>query len=310
MLCDVCVLGTHGGPVCCHGRSTCARGKLGPTPGSEFVRSTRCSILKIWASRVLLMVSKSYQKSHPFRSSLYRIYTLDSSCWSWVNAEILSGPKPWICHGRSFSTWNWRTTTGCVFRYRQLIDNTILVAQETIARYRNHFLGCDENPEVDLDLKYWVSNRSQPKWQECSYSHCPLTPPAITKKPKWFTDICFARPNCQQDCRENFGRLDIGLVLTNEWLLEKKIEKPDWEIKETLEERNKTYDLIGLDWTDITNEIKTETGSLCLIAPSTWGAPSWSEEELKNFLLGLTMSYCWPFLPQKYHIYLFWPMFL
>ena len=63
MLYDVCVLGAHGGPVCCHGRSTYTRGRLGSTPGFGFVQFTRYSILMIWASEGLLIISRGYQKS-------------------------------------------------------------------------------------------------------------------------------------------------------------------------------------------------------------------------------------------------------
>ena len=126
-------------------------------------------------------------------------------------------------------------------QHRKLIDNTILVTQEAISRYRYHFLGFDKNPEVDLKYR-GVANQSRTKWQKCSYSHYTLTPTANTEKQEQFTDICFARPNCQRNCCKNFGGLSYGLVLTTERLLERKIEKPDSKIRETLEEEKKTYD--------------------------------------------------------------------
>lgn len=47
ILCDICVLGTHRRPICCHGYLTCANGKLGLIPCFGFVQSEECHFMII-----------------------------------------------------------------------------------------------------------------------------------------------------------------------------------------------------------------------------------------------------------------------
>ena len=115
--------------VCCHCHLTYDLSRWMPTPGSDFVQFTECSILMIWASKGLLIVSGGTFRGIDMISS----YIYNQRCKNFIT---------WLSrgHGGVMAGSDFGKRMPCCFKYILLWSCSLLVGQQSFCQYRTTHL--------------------------------------------------------------------------------------------------------------------------------------------------------------------------